>query len=284
MRDETAMAVRVLLSALLVFSAAPTACTSEECNLDAECPGDGCHPGRCAAGRCTTRVASDGSPCKAACLADGSTCSAGICVGSPRCVDADVCHLASCAADVCAQTVRTDVECDDGDPCTIFEVCASDGSCVGFENSCNDLQPCTLDTCTATGCVSTPFQCDDGDPCTVDQCMDNGSCDARPVDCDDGDVCSEDSCNLAGECTSTALADGSACGDGCSCVYGLATTAGAFASSCANDKECDSGYCRDMAGTLRCSKPCIESCPPPWTCKAQQNRDGDDPWSLCLLP
>jgi hypothetical protein len=40
--------------------------------------------------------------------------------------------------------------------------------------SCNDLNPCTSDTCSPTqGCVHAPLTgnaCDDGNPCTVDTC------------------------------------------------------------------------------------------------------------------
>src|SRR5262245_26398890 len=66
--------------------------------------------------------------------------------------------------------------------------------------SCDDFQPCTLDTCdTSTGtCRHEPLSCDDQNPCTTDACV--------PVP---GPV---------GGCRHTQLAAGTACDDSSSCT------------------------------------------------------------------
>ena len=67
-----------------------------------------------------------------------------------------------------------------------------------LDASCDDGDPCTLDSCGPGGCDHAGFGCDDGDPCTVDVC-DGGQCAAEPVVCEDDDPCTVDACE-AGEC------------------------------------------------------------------------------------
>jgi cysteine-rich repeat protein len=78
---------------------------------------------------------------------------------------------------------------------------------------CDDLRPCTADSCDSTfGCVQTNFPdgtaC--GDLCTSVGVCGGGTCsDFVPVDCNDGDPCTSDSCDPAMGCTNAP-----ACGDG----------------------------------------------------------------------
>ncbi|MBK9146307.1 MAG: T9SS type A sorting domain-containing protein [Flavobacteriales bacterium] len=74
--------------------------------------------------------------------------------------------------------------------------------------SCDDGDPCTIDTCDpATGvCVYTPMNCDDGDPCTIDLCF-NGTCLNLLQSCSDGDPCTFDYCDALGECQHDPVAE-----------------------------------------------------------------------------
>ena len=69
--------------------------------------------------------------------------------------------------------------CDDGDPCTVSDVCLG-GSCSGTPIECPDtLNPCTEATCAAGICEETPVPgaaCDDGDPCTQGESCSAGLC------------------------------------------------------------------------------------------------------------
>ena len=71
--------------------------------------------------------------------------------------------------------------------------------------NCEDGDPCTEDSCGASGCVNAPTACDDSDPCTEDSC-DASGCVNAPKACDDGKACTLDAC-AAGECLHTVQAD-----------------------------------------------------------------------------
>ncbi len=70
---------------------------------------------------------------------------------------------------------------------------------------CSDKDPCTLDTCTASGCVHAPAPCSDGDPCTTDSCNKGQGC-VHKAACDDGDPCTVDACDTLAGCTHLAVA------------------------------------------------------------------------------
>ncbi|MDP6944337.1 MAG: hypothetical protein QF464_09335, partial [Myxococcota bacterium] len=52
--------------------------------------------------------------------------------------------------------------------------------------SCDDGDPCTLDTCEESGCSHATDPCDDGDPCTADSCGEGGCAHIEDLD---GDGC-----------------------------------------------------------------------------------------------
>ena len=83
------------------------------------------------------------------------------------------------------------VNCDDGNPCTI-DSCSAKG-CVHVPINCDDMNPCTIDSCSAKGCVHVPVNCDDGKPCTIDLCGAKG-CVHVPVNCDEGNLWTVDYC------------------------------------------------------------------------------------------
>ncbi len=74
--------------------------------------------------------------------------------------------------------------CEDGDACTVEDTCSA-GVCAGAVLTCDDLNPCTDDSCDAvTGCVfsNNTAVCDDADPGTVgDLCDGQGQCLGRVV-------------------------------------------------------------------------------------------------------
>ncbi|MBT9560903.1 MAG: VWA domain-containing protein [Myxococcales bacterium] len=101
-------------------------------------------------GACT-----DGTACTS-----GDNCIAGSCVGSVvDCSDGDDCTLDACnAATGCytANVLSGGEACDDGLPCTESTTCSSGVCSGGSAATCNDANPCTVDSCNpATGCINT---------------------------------------------------------------------------------------------------------------------------------
>jgi hypothetical protein len=121
----------------------------------------------------------------------------GTCDDDNECTD-DICL----GEEGCNHTPVETGECKDGDPCTVADHC-EEGVCLGDAVGCDDDNPCTEDSCTATGgCEFDPIfgPCDDGDPCTAGDLCTDGECGGTPVDCDclvdadcapleDGDLC-----------------------------------------------------------------------------------------------
>jgi hypothetical protein len=121
---------------------------------------------------------------------------------------------AACPGDcrICGRYYACDVapagtSCADADLCDGTETCDAEGICVpGTPLSCEDGNPCTIDSCeAASGCVTRWAEpgtaCDDGDPCTSgDVCDAVGSCggslDPR---CTDAGMTSEGDAGMAVE-------------------------------------------------------------------------------------
>ncbi|GMV41742.1 MAG: hypothetical protein AMXMBFR64_34580 [Myxococcales bacterium] len=179
--------------------------------------------------------------------------SPGYCEYDFQCNDSNDCTTDKCVANVCTYSESdgcclTDADCDDGLACTMdtcypswpVNICShlwKSGCCqndaVGKAIGCDDLDPCTTDTCPEDGkaCVHTPVpdccvkdaDCEDGDACTLDicqasSCLHVNQCCASDADCDDGDdLCTAEACvggkckvslvSLPGCCTSTMLAE-----------------------------------------------------------------------------
>lgn len=88
-----------------------------------------------------------------------------------------------CTSDWCDQSDPTNPKwrhtaypvppaCDDGDPCTVNDVCKDTVCAAGTPKDCNDNDPCTDDSCNGqTGaCTSVAKKVDDGNICTNDIC------------------------------------------------------------------------------------------------------------------
>lgn len=118
-------------------------------------------------------------------------------------LESDVCITRGCDSDTgCWEQER---DCGESDLCNQFGCdLALPGGCWSIIG-CDDEDPCTLDSCTETGCVNTPVDCDDNEICTDDSCDEDGNCryDPAPGSCEDEvppNACTDDICEN-GVCT-----------------------------------------------------------------------------------
>jgi hypothetical protein len=189
---------------------------------------------------CQNPPVADGTACADADLCNGDeTCQSGTCTpGAPlSCDDGESCTADSCDALLGCQNapVADGTACNDGDACTTIDECTA-GVCVGGGSpfDCDDLDPCTADSCDPVlGCQNVVLPdgtpCVDGNLCNGDETCQLGVCTAgTPPDCDDLEVCTTDSCDPVLGCQNTAVLDGTACGDG---------------DLCNGDETCQLGVC-----------------------------------------
>lgn len=141
------------------------------------CPDDGlsCTADVCKAGQCSH------TPGEAFCVIKGT------CVGALAMEAGVDCQWCKPSADNSAWTAATGVGCDDGNPCTVKDICNA-GACAGGAGSpCDDGNPCTVDTCSPTaGCSNQPLNgalCDDGSACTTSDICVLGNCIGKSVTC-----------------------------------------------------------------------------------------------------
>ena len=146
------------------------------------------------------------------------TCGNGTCAGEPRpCSNGDACDgLEVCvpATGVCVNGPLPD--CDDLNPCT-DDSCDIQLGCVHVFNTapCDDTNICTdNDICQSGVCAGAPRVCDDGNACNGIEVCDplNGGCvSATNPDCDDQDECTIDSCVPTTGCDHQAVPDFATC-------------------------------------------------------------------------
>jgi MYXO-CTERM domain-containing protein len=252
-------------------------CTTDVCKAD---------------GSCSHGAAPDGLSCADANTCDGAEkCQGGKCTppATFNCPsDGNACHAPSCDAQMqCSQKLLTGNGCPDGNKCNGDEIC-NNGTCQpGVAPTCNDNNPCTIDTCDKdAGCSHRPTEagsnCDDGDlcngigacdgagkcvvkasqtcndsnPCTDDVCVPDKGCTTvnNTLGCNDGDPCTTvDKCT-AGSCVGTAPAtcdDGVACTtDTCTKGVGCKNTAVADNTPCSDGSACSTGD-RCVAGQCK---------------------------------
>ena len=225
------------------------------CAVHADCKSSNpCTTGVCQAetNLCAFPPAKDGSDCDDGSLCTlGDSCQGGLCTALDGMLDCDDGKL--CTADVCDPAkgcVHTQLtgSCDDSDPCTEGETCAS-GVCKGAAKSCDDKNPCTSDSCVAgSGCQSTPNSyeepCFDGPaglagqgickagtrkcsggsfgPCLDQTLPQKEICDFKDNDCngvpdDDGACCAAPgkTCSATSDCCSGVCAGGFCCAASC---------------------------------------------------------------------
>jgi MYXO-CTERM domain-containing protein len=113
-------------------------------------------------GVCDYPLKANGTNCNDsnACTQQDS-CQSGVCTGmNPvTCVPSDQCHVAgTCdtSTGVCSNPAKADgTACDDGNMCTVTDVCTAGACAPGAARNCDDSIACTADSCVATsGCVN----------------------------------------------------------------------------------------------------------------------------------
>jgi hypothetical protein len=236
--------------------------------------GDACQEGQCLPG--ATAPIDDGNPCTEDSCDKGSVVNTplleGVCDDGNSCTTGDFCKLGncepgdpvecvveSCASDAhceeaagCVQSwLAPGAACEDGNACTSGDACDDSHECSGVAGSCDDQNPCTVDSCDPMegSCLNEPSEVLAGLPCvpggelacfTGAECQDGACVPQGEGSCDDGDPCTFDECLESGcDSTSSALTDGEACelADPC------AATATCYSGSCTKeiDVVCDDG-------------------------------------------
>jgi len=230
--------------------------------------GDACQAGLCAPGpeflcvACTIdadcAALDDGDRCNGTLRCDDGTCQ----LDETSVVTCDTSADGPCRETLCVPAsgdcVTTDLAdgtaCDDGVRCTRADACAA-GVCVGTPVSCEDDDPCTIDSCEeATGsCVNgpSPGPCEDGDPCTTgDRCVDGVCLAGEPTRCDDQNPCTAEICTPLSGCQYTNVPapcdDEDACTTGDRCVDGGCV---GDAVDCDDGNVCTQDSCRATTGT-----------------------------------
>ncbi len=282
---------------------------------DTACLVNQCNPKN---GACEKKPATNGSACS-----DGDACSVadqcqgGQCIGSGgkrSCDDNNLCTSDSCDAKKGCQHKAVVYLCDDGNSCTIGDLCI-DGQCKGeMQSSCtcasdadctakNDANLCngTL-KCIGGACqiaASSVVQCPPSTPCSLNSCDPaTGKCNSvnqqAGLLCQDGDACTlGDSCDSAGVCKgkfAVVCNDGNPCtADSCSPLFGCVsapTTAPCNdGDGCSGPDQCQNGLCQPGPNLCSCKSDddctavaAADKCKGMWYCDTNNNSckyDGD---------
>ncbi len=246
---------------------------SSSCDDGNACTDQTCDP---ATGNCTTAFnalnCDDGNPCSSSDACKDGVCKAGVTVD---CADNDLCTLDVCdvVGGGCKHTISTGV-CSDGDACTYGETCSTGVCNGGTLLNCDDLNPCTADSCDKLqGCVHAPQNgaCNDGNACTDNDTCVGGSCvGAQSPPCtSDLNACTDDVCDPTN-----------------GCVYTNNTLPCSDGSVCTQTDVCAGGKCVGGA-TLNCTddgNPCTtEQCNPVSGCESINNTAACDDGDGCTL-
>jgi hypothetical protein len=205
---------------------------------------------------CTTDSCNPSSGCVYADAPEGTDCT------SP----ADACVAeAKCAAGECRRTPKPE-----GSPCLPELPCEHKCASFGGQSFCiptgtDDGEPCTDifskcttgDQCQSGSCIGEFITCDDSDPCTIDSCDPEEGCRSlsRQLSCNDGQLCTTDRCDSQLGCVHEERPDGAGCDDG---------------KECTTTDECRNGICVGLAPGL--STPTVTPTSPE-PCAGDCNRD-----------
>ena len=259
-------------------------CRGYACGSDAQCgDGEACNGSeRCVSRSCvagTPMVCGDGDVCNGTETCRASACVAGTAMQCPTddgpCFDAFCDPAAGCRVQLhpegstCSSTSGVPGQCAAG-VCTPPQACLTTG--------CNDGNPCTRDTCGATGCTFDPAPmrgttCSDGNATTFDDvCTASGSCAGTPGQCEVDTDCAASTDMCAGPrvcsshmCVSSApRADGTTCSDGnASTRFDVCQSGVCRGFACGSDAQCSDGEACN--GAERCvSNACVAG--PPMVC------------------
>ena len=249
------------------------------CNAATDCPGadDECKARTCVNKVCGVSYTAQGTAVAAQtpndCLSqvcDGN----GAIVASPDDADVPVDDGNACSDEQCAAGLpihpdkNNGTACNDGDACSMTDMCMA-GACTGTNPvSCMALDQCHVaGTCdSATGMCSNPnamdgTSCADGNACTQTDACQAGTCTGgNPVTCTALDQCHVAGvCDGAtGMCSNPDAADGTSCSDGNACTVMDSCQTGACSSgtpvTCMALDQCHvAGVCD--TGTGMCSNP-----------------------------
>jgi hypothetical protein len=154
--------------------------------------------------------------------------------------------------------------CDaDGSLCTVNDTC-KDGTCAaGANQTCDDKNPCTDDSCDPKlGCKYTPNTnpCDaDSNPCTENDACSLGTCvQGKSKACAAPDDCTDGKCSIVtGKCVYS-FKEGFPCNDGSPCTLGdkcsvdkcTGTTA-----NCDDNNPCTGDSCDPKSGCVHTNVP-----------------------------
>ncbi len=242
----------------------------QDCN-----DGDVCSVDTCDAktGKCLHGAVADDTLCD-----DGNACTSkdrcklGKCTGDDKdCSDGWACTLDTCnpVNAVCStKPIGDGGGCDDGDPCTVQELC-KDGACKGVPHDCDDGSPCTTDACDSkTGCVHKAVtgakSCDDNNACTTGDACAKGVCAGKAKTCDDNNPCTADLCNATtGKCLHPHAGEGNPCDDGSKCTSGDRCVGGGCQGklkSCGNVAACKPGSCDPATGQCNAAPKDADVC------------------------
>ncbi len=232
-----------------------------DCNDGNACTDDACNPLTGCTHTSNNTPCSDGNKCTT-----DDHCAGGQCVGGGtlQCDDGNACTADSCDPASGCQHVAKDGACNDGDDCTVGDICHN-GQCTGGpQANCDDGNPCTDDSCLpSVGCVNLPnfLPCNDGNACTDGDICYQGNClGGPPLFCDDGNPCTDDSCHIAVGCifvpNNQPCDDGDKCTNGDSCRLGSCSPGVALDCDDGNvctDDSCDSTKgCQHTPNALPC--------------------------------
>jgi hypothetical protein len=202
------------------------------CLVNADCnDSNPCTTDVCSGGVCQNPAVPDGTSCIDGNLCNGTElCFVGVCTPGTalNCDDGNPCTTDTCDPLLGCQhgLVPDGTQCPDGNVCNGNETCQTGVCRAGIALNCNDLNPCTLDTCNAvSGCQHTALAdgtgCPDANVCNGAEVCQSGLCaPGTPLNCDDGNQCTTDTCDTLAGCLHTPLANGTPCGVGLTCQSG----------------------------------------------------------------
>ena len=208
----------------------------------------------------------------------GDSCVEGECLGGVPvvCDDSNVCTDDDCDVESGCTYLPNAEACDDGNDCTSGDYCGG-GECLheGLLD-CDDLDPCTNDSCEPLGgClhIHNSAPCDDLDLCTDgDMCV-QGDCQGQILlVCDDNNLCTDDSCDPKKGCqfipNDAKCDDSNLCTLNDSCVEGSCVGSGGL--DCDDDNPCTNDGCEPGLGCVHTfnTAPCDDGdvCTPLDTC------------------